>query len=162
MTAPVPSPNTERRPDWAALVIALLLAAIAIVIVIDVQRVVGIATYSRIGPAVFPYGVATGLTALAAWTAVAAWRGDFPERPPIEAPPVLWIIAGLLAQVLLLNTAGFAIATGMVFAFTARGFGRGPLWLTIPIGAAFALALYLAFTKGLQLSLPAGPVERLF
>ena len=64
-----------------------------------------------------------------------------------------------MLQLLLLKTAGFSIATGLLFAFTARGFGRGPLWLTIPVGIVFALVVWVIFARLLQLSLPAGPLE---
>ena len=74
---------------------------------------------------------------------------------------MLWIIGGLVLQMLLLKTAGFAIATGLLFAFSARGFGRGPLWFTIPLGIVIAFAIYLVFAGLLNLSLPAGPIERL-
>ena len=66
-----------------------------------------------------------------------------------------------MLQLLLLKAAGFSIATGLLFAFTARGFGRGPLWLTIPIGVVFALFVWFIFSRVLMLSLPAGPLERL-
>jgi putative tricarboxylic transport membrane protein len=74
---------------------------------------------------------------------------------------VLWIVGGLLAQMILLKPVGFSIGTGLLFAATARGFGRGPLWKTIPIGIVLSLAIWVLFAKGLQLSLPAGPIERL-
>jgi putative tricarboxylic transport membrane protein len=48
-----------------------------------------------------------------------------------------------------------------LFAATARGFGRGPLWLTIPLGIVLSFAVWFVFSKGLQLTLPAGPLERL-
>ena len=62
---------------------------------------------------------------------------------------------------LLLKTAGFSIATGVLFACAARGFGRGPLWMTVPVGIVFSLFAWVIFARGLQLSLPAGPLERL-
>jgi putative tricarboxylic transport membrane protein len=65
-------------------------------------------------------------------------------------------------QMLLLKPAGFSIATGLLFAATARGFGRGPLWLTVPAGVVFALLVWIVFAKGLSLNLPAGPLESLF
>jgi putative tricarboxylic transport membrane protein len=74
---------------------------------------------------------------------------------------MLWIIGGLLAQMALLRVAGFSIATGVLFALTARGFGRGPLWKSLPIGVVFAFVIYVVFARGLQLSLPAGPLEDL-
>jgi putative tricarboxylic transport membrane protein len=122
----------------------------------------GAANYARIGPATFPYAIAAVLFLLAIWTAVAALRGEFPEREEQKVSPMLWIVGGLAVQMLLLKFAGFSIATGLLFAATARGFGRGPLWMTVPIGIVIALVLWIIFAKGLQLSLPAGPIERLF
>ncbi len=148
-------------PDRAVLVIAVLLAGIAAVIVWDTQRLAVAAAYARVGPAAFPYTVAAGLVGLAVWTAIAGWRGAFPERESVEFGPVAWIVAGLVGQMVLIPYAGFSIATGVLFAFTAKGLGRGPLWLTIPGGAVFGFLVWLTFTKLLQLSLPAGPLERL-
>ncbi|ODN68506.1 Tripartite tricarboxylate transporter TctB family protein [Methylobrevis pamukkalensis] len=74
----------------------------------------------------------------------------------------MWIVGGLLAQMLLLTTVGFSIATGILFAATARGFGRGPLWMTVPIGIVLSFVIWLIFARVLQLSLPAGPIEQLF
>ena len=74
---------------------------------------------------------------------------------------MLWIIGGLVLQMLLLKTAGFSIATGLLFAFAARGFGRGPLWFTIPLGIVISFVIWLIFAGLLQLRLPAGPLERL-
>jgi putative tricarboxylic transport membrane protein len=49
-----------------------------------------------------------------------------------------------------------------MFAAAARGFGRGPLWVTIPVGIVFSFVVWVVFAKGLQLTLPAGLLERLF
>jgi putative tricarboxylic transport membrane protein len=88
-------------------------------------------------------------------------RGDFPEREEQQIQPVVWIVGGLVAQMLLLHITGFAIATGLLFAATARGFGKGPLWMTVPVGIVLSFIIWVIFAKGLQLSLPAGPLERL-
>ncbi len=69
--------------------------------------------------------------------------------------------AAIAALVILVGFAGFSIATGVLFGLTARGFGGKPLWLTIPIGIVLSFLLYVLFSKGLQLSLPRGPLERL-
>ncbi len=34
--------------------------------------------------------------------------------------------------------------------------------MTIPIGIVFSFVVWLIFAKGLQLTLPAGPLEKLF
>jgi putative tricarboxylic transport membrane protein len=155
------TPNSEaRRPDRAALVVAAGIAVIAAVIAYSTATTIG-GSATRIGPSVFPYAIAGGLFILAIWTAFEAMRGDFPKREEQDIQPVIWIVGGLAAQMLLLNITGFSIATGLLFAATARGFGKGPLWMTIPIGIVLSFIIWIIFTKGLQLSLPAGPLERL-
>jgi putative tricarboxylic transport membrane protein len=154
-------PNSSRRPDGAALVIAVILAAIAVVIFWQTSQMRVPPVQQRVGPTVFPYVIATGLALLAVGTLVSALRHGFPERSKDDFAPIAWIVAGLVGQILLLSTAGFSIATGVLFAFTAKAFGRGPLWQTIPIGAVFCLIVWFIFARGLSLSLPQGPIERL-
>ena len=154
-------PSRQRRPDRAALVIAAVLAAMAVVIAWSTSTMGGAASYARVGPTTFPYDVAAGLFILSIFTVFAALRGDFPAREKQNPGPMVLIVGGLAAQMLLLNVAGFSIATGLLFAATARGFGKGPFWLTIPIGVVLAFVIWVIFAKGLQLSLPAGPIESL-
>ncbi|MET3926614.1 tripartite tricarboxylate transporter TctB family protein [Devosia sp. 2618] len=154
-------PNLSRRPDGAALVIAAILAGIAAVIIWQTSQMRVPPIQARVGPTVFPYIIAGALILLAIGTVFSALRNGFPERTNDNYIPMLWILGGLIGQILLLSTTGFSIATGVLFAFTAKGFGRGPLWKTIPAGALFAFIVWIAFAKGLQLSLPAGPIERL-
>jgi putative tricarboxylic transport membrane protein len=150
----------ERRPDRAALVIAALLAGLAAVIAINTYNLPsGIASYSRIGPRAFPYAMAGCIALLALATVRAALRGEFPPREKDEVTPILWIVGGLVAQILLIRYVGFAFATGAVFAATAKAFGRGQLWFTYPIGVVLSMAIWLAFATGLNLVLPAGPPE---
>ena len=157
-----PSHDQKRRPDWAALVIAVALVIVAGVIFWDSARLASVTGYSPVGPATVPYAIAFCLVGLAIWTAIEAWRGDFPERDKQEIAPVIWVVAGLAAQMLLLNLAGFSIATSLLFAFTARAFGKRKLWYSIPVGIVLSFVIWVVFAQLLQLSLPAGPLERLF
>jgi putative tricarboxylic transport membrane protein len=154
------SSSPQRRPDGAALVIAAILAGIAVIIFWQTSQMRVPPIQQRVGPTVFPYVVASGLVLLALGTVVSALRNGFPERSKDDYRTIFWIVAGLLLQILLLSTAGFSIATGVLFAFTARAFGQGPLWKTIPIGTVFALIVWFIFARGLQLSLPYGVLER--
>lgn len=151
-----------RRRDTAALIIAAGLAVLAGVMLWDSARLADLGGYSGVGPASVPKVVAYCLFGLAAWTAVAAFRGDFPERPEQNAGPVLWIIAGLALQLMLLHIAGFSVATGVLFACTARAFGKRNLAMTLPIGIVFAFAVWIVFSQLLMLHLPPGPLEHLF
>lgn len=157
-----PSQPSKRRPDWAAFAISVFLVIVAAVIFWDSARLASVTGYSPVGPATVPYAIAFCLIGLAIWTAIEAWRNDFPARDKQEMGPVFWVIAGLAAQMLLLNVAGFSIATGLLFAFTARAFGKRKLWFSIPIGIVFSFVIWVIFAQLLQLSLPAGPLERLF
>ena len=150
------------RPDRGGLAIAAGLIGLGVLIGVSATGIGGLAGYSPVGPRTVPFIVAGGLVLLGALTIPAALKNGFPEREPIATSPVLWVVAGLLVQMLTMRTVGFSLASGLLFAFTARGFGRGPLWLSIPLGVVFAFAVWFVFSKGLQLSLPAGPFERLF
>lgn len=153
--------HLSRRPDGAALVIAAILAAIAVVIFWQTAQMRLPPIQARVGPTVFPYIVATAMLVLSAGTVLSAFRHGFPARDKDNLGPIAWIIGGLVLQIVTLSWLGFSIATGLLFAFTARAFGRGPLWQTIPIGVVFAFVVWFAFARGLQLSLPTGPLERL-
>ncbi len=156
------SSATKRRPDWAALVIAVFLIAVAVVVFWDASHLKTIAQYDRIGPSTVPKVVALGLFCLGIWTAVEGWRGAFPEREQQEVAPVIWVVAGLAGQMLLLRTAGFSIATGLLFALTARGFGKRQIWISLPVGIVMSFIVWAIFSQLLQLTLPAGPLEHLF
>ena len=151
--------GAPHRPDGAALVIAAALLALAALIFWQTYGMNVAATYSRVGPRQFPFVIAAGLAILGVLTAISAWRGKFPEREHEKAGPMLWIISGLVLQMILLRPAGFSLATGVLFALAARGFGRRPVWLSLIFGTVFAFAIWVIFAQGLQLSLPAGPVE---
>jgi putative tricarboxylic transport membrane protein len=154
-----PVGGKTRRPDRAAAAIGVGLGILAAVVAWNAWSLRG-GGYAAVGPKAFPYVVAAALLVLAVWTLIEAWRGEFPEREHDEVGPIVWIVAGLAAQLLLLRVAGFSIATGLLFAATARAFGKRQLWATIPIGILLAFVVWVLFTQALRLSLPAGPLER--
>ena len=154
------SPTGKRR-DVAALVIAAGLFALAALVAWDASRRGGGGAYARIGPQTIPYLIAICLAGLALWTAIEAWRGDFPEREKQEFGPVLWIVGGLLVQMILIKFVGFSIATALLFAMTAHGLGRVSLPKALIAGILISAAVWFVFARILQLTLPAGPLEHL-
>ena len=134
MIEPMAQASKQRRPDWAALVIAAGLLALALLVAWDASRLGSGGAYARIGPQTIPYVIAICLGGLAVWTVVAAYRHDFPEREQQDLPPVLWIVGGLIVQMALIKFTGFSIATGMLFAMTARGLGKVSLPLALLSG----------------------------
>jgi putative tricarboxylic transport membrane protein len=159
MSEPAAHVEKERRPDRAALVIAVALFLLAAIVAWDASRLGTGGAYARIGPQTIPLVIAICLAGLAGWTVFAAYRDDFPEREQQDRAPVLWIVGGLVAQMALIKFTGFSIATGILFAMTARAFGAQRFWFNLPVGIVLAGAVWLLFARGLSLTLPAGPLE---
>lgn len=150
-----------RRVDPSGLAVALGLLALAGVLWWDAGRLPEARGYAGMGPADTPRVVGAGLALLGLWAAWEAVRAPEAPSPRQDVPALLWIVGGLGLQLLLLRSAGFSIAGGLLFACVAAAFGRRRLWVTIPIGIVFALAVFGVFALLLQLNLPAGPLERL-
>jgi putative tricarboxylic transport membrane protein len=160
--APAPF-KTPSRASGTGLVIAAILAVVAAVVAWNASQLGTGGANARVGPAAFPYVVAAGLFVLAIGTALSALRGSTPvpeEKQDLE--PIAWVVGGLVLQMILIAVgAGFSLASGLLFGLVARGFGRKPIWLTSLVGIVLAFAIWLAFAKLLQLSLPQGPVEQM-
>lgn len=150
-----------RRPDGAALVIAVLLAALGILLVVQGAGIEEKGGYAGVGSGDLPRFLGYGLMLLAAAHVVSALRYTAAAVTRPHLGPVFWIVAGLTLQVFLLRPLGFSIASGLLFAFTAAGFGKRNLALTIPIGVALSLAIYGVFDQLLRLRLPPGFLETL-
>jgi putative tricarboxylic transport membrane protein len=154
-----PLVQPERRPDWAALSIAAFLVIIAGVIVWDMTRLPPPGRYDPLGATGFPYIVAAGLVILAIGMVWDAWRGSFPARERQDVLPVLFVIGGLVLQMALLKPLGFSVATGLMFAAVAYGFGEKRVWYSIPAGLFLSAFVWVIFARLLKLTLPEGPPE---
>ena len=154
--------SQDRRVDPAGIVVAALLALLAGLILWDMSTLTITQTYG-VGPKAMPIVVATGLGLLAIGNLVLAFRGGFPEREPAAHLPIILILGGLLAVIVLIAIGGgFIPAVTILFAATAAAFGRRAILTDLAIGFVLGTAAYLMFSKLLSLSLPMGPLERLF
>jgi hypothetical protein len=122
--------------------------------------------YARVGPNVVPKLVAGALVLLGAWllgqVLTGGWRAAEPDAAHERGDHAFlpgafaWVLLGLVAQMLLIQRAGFPIAAAALFACVARGFGsRRPLRDAIA-GFVLALAVFLFFVRLLNVNLPAG------
>lgn len=149
------------RPDSAGIAIAAGLAALAGVIWWDATTLSSGSPYG-LGPDAAPKVVAAGLAVLALANFVSAWRGTMPHRERGDLGAIAWIIGGLLALIAIIAFGGgFIPATAILFAATARAFGRRALLADLGIGLVLGVVAYLLFAKLLTLSLPMGPLEQL-
>ena len=154
--------TSKRRPDFAGMAIAAILLLMAAPIFWDTNVLILAPTYG-LGPKAMGYVIAGGLAVLAAGNFVMAWRGDFPERESFDPKAVALILGGFAALIAIIALGGgFIPATAILFATTAAAFGRRALHIDLLIGLVLATIVFLAFDKLLTLSLPAGPIERLF
>ena len=118
-----------------------------------------------ISPKVFPYAVAAMLMGLSAILFINILRGDaaIPEGHE-EGTPVGKsdyksfgiVLASLMAFLLLVENAGFIVAASITFfgitvAFDNKKHGRAAI-----LGTVFITVIYLAFTRFLNVQLPAG------
>ena len=152
----------RQKPDTAGMVIAGVLLLIALVIFWDTSALQLATTYG-VGPKAMPYVIATGMAVLAAGNFWLAWRGDFPARESFDPKAIILILGGLAALIAIIGLGGgFIPATAVLFAATATAFGRRAIHIDLAIGLVLAVVVFLLFDKLLTLSLPAGPIERLF
>jgi putative tricarboxylic transport membrane protein len=154
--------SAGRGVDRAGIAIAAALAIVAIVLVVDASRIQANVVYGM-GPQAMPILIAVGLGVLAVGNLINALRGGDAAPEQMDFRPVLLILAGLALMISTIGLGGgFIPAMTMLFAATATAFGRRAIATDLAIGFVIATIIYLAFSKLLTLSLPAGPLERLF
>lgn len=150
------------RPDKPALLVGVLLLAVAAIVGYDASTQTITSNYG-LGPTAMPYVVCAGLVLLGLAHLVVAFREGLPRPDEADRGALLWIaagLAGLIASIAL--GGGFVLATTLVFACTARGFGRRAFLVDAIIGFVLGLVIFLVFAKLLTLILPSGPFEQLF
>jgi putative tricarboxylic transport membrane protein len=144
----------------AELFVGLGVAALGVFIAVETSQITVAPLYAKVGPGVIPYLVAGCLILLGLLFAVGAVRGSAAEAaPPAEAGdwrPLVVIGAGLVAQMLLIERAGFVIASAVLFVCVAHGFGSRRYLRDAAIAILLAAIVYVGFTRGLQLPLPPG------
>lgn len=149
-------------PDRAGLVAAGLLLLLAAIIGYDLSALDLTSTYG-LGPQAMPGLVAIGLALLAVANAVMAFREGSRERESVDLRAIALILGGLPILVACLQFGlGFVPGMTILFAATATAFGRRAYLVDLAIGFVLAIVIYLVFSKLLTLSLPRGPLERLF
>lgn len=176
--------NVRQGPDRAALVVAALLFIVAGLVGFDANSLTIGSTYGM-GPKAMPYVISGGLIILGFAHVITAFKEGIPVPDPVDPKAIAWLAGGLLGLIACIGLGGgFILATATVFAATARAFGRNekiklrtgfelrleerPITLHVSqtyvdfaIGLVLGLVIYLAFAKGLTLSLPQGPLEKL-
>lgn len=156
---------------WAERAFALGMVALGAIVLLGTRSIEFGSGYDRIGPRFFPYGVAAGLGTIGSWLALRppprAQGYDEDGAPVVAGGPLNWASLGYLGlafvlQLALLDRAGFVIAGSLQFILVARAFhSRRPVRDAL-VGVLLCTTVYVAFSRGLGLTLPAGVLEGLF
>lgn len=156
------APQGHAKADRAGFVIAGLLALLAVVLVWDASKINAVTTYGM-GPEATPVVIAIGLGILAIANFIDALRGNLPPRESADPVAVWLILGGMAALIAIIGLGGgFILAASVLFVATSAAFGRRAVVADTIIALVLTTLIYLAFDKLLTLSLPAGPLERLF
>jgi hypothetical protein len=151
------------RPAVGELIIAIGVLLLAAVIVWQTATIPVSPIYAKVGPTVVPYITALGLVGLGLLLLYAAlkggWQPDEEKETVPDRPALLWVVAGLAFNVLLITYGGFTIASVVLFICVARGFGSKAILRDAGIGAAFALIAYFGFAQTLSINIGAGILE---
>jgi len=119
--------------------------------------------YARVGPSVAPWLV-TALLALLGIAFIGAELLGRDFTPPVhgkaDRPALLWVAGALLLNMALIESAGFIIATTVLFAVTARGFGSLRPIRDASVGFILAFSAYLAFDRLLGYRIGGGLIEQ--
>ena len=159
------APEAARRSGVAVgeTIIALGIMALAGVVGWQALFIPVSPIYAKVGPTAVPLITAAALAVLGVLLLGSALRGGWQPADEKEATPdraaLVWIAAGLVLNVLLIGSAGFTIASVILFTCVARAFGSRAILRDAAIGAAFALIAYFGFAKTLGIDIGAGLVE---
>jgi putative tricarboxylic transport membrane protein len=122
------------------------------------------AVYAQVGPAAIPWLTTAMLAVLGA---ALVWRGlrggwERETHGAFDAWGLGWLLAGLALNVALIGTAGFILASTVLFACTARAFGSRSILRDAGIGFVLAFIAYAGFDRLLGYRIGSGLIEGLF
>jgi len=141
------------------------LLILGLVVLYDTSKMLVPPGSGTVGPQIFPYLVSGFVILISLGLFVQIFRGNLGVPEGTEFGEVvektdfksLAMVAGsMLTYPLLIERAGFIIATTVVFFGVAFAYGAKNLLKYLAISVIFSLIVYFAFSKGLNVSLPAG------
>jgi putative tricarboxylic transport membrane protein len=129
-------------PARGEVLIALGVLALAALVYWQTAAIPVSPIYARVGPTVLPMICAGALALLGLALLISALRGGWQEDEERASVPdraaLGWIAAGLVGNVLLIGPAGFTVASVLLFACVARGFGSHQPGRDVAIGSFVA------------------------
>lgn len=155
--------TTGRSLRLGETVLAGGVLALGVFIAIETARLEVGPSHAAVGPRLFPFLVAAGLLLVGAALLREAFFGHIAHEGGWELDwlAVGLVSAGLIAEMLLLEWAGWIIAAALLFVLTARAFGSRRLVADAILGLVLTSLTFVIFNHGLDLTLPSGELLEL-
>ncbi len=163
-------PGLDRAAELA---LALGVVALGALVLWQTREIRITPMNARIGPRVIPYIVGAGLLVVGLWFVIdvllnrrsPSGAGEEGEDVDLSTPTdwrtIGFIGVALLAYLVLIERAGFIVASSVLFFVAAFGMGSRRIVRDAAIAVVPSVAVFLIFTRGLSLRLPEGivPIE---
>jgi len=168
MSTSAPTSAPKRTRNLSELLVALLLVVLGAIVLVDAARLPDVAQRGPVGPAAVPVAVGLMLLVCAAFLAVDVLRGGHGEAEggedvELDAPTdwrtVVLLAAAFLANVALIDRAGWPISGAVLFWGSAYALGSRRYVRDVLIAFALSFITYYLFGQGLGIDLPAGILE---
>lgn len=141
------------------------LLILGLVVLYDTSKMLVPPGSGTVGPQIFPYLVSGFIICIALGLIIQIFRGNLGVPEGTEFGEVvektdyksLAMVAGsMLTYPLLIERAGFIIATAVAFFGVSFAYGARNLLKNLAISIIFSAIVYFSFSKGLNVGLPAG------
>jgi putative tricarboxylic transport membrane protein len=160
---------TQRMRGRSEIGVALLLLALGGLVIFDASRIpVTIGQRGPVGPAAVPVVVGVLLIVVAGFLALDVLRGGHGEAEggedldlahPSDWRTVMLLAAAFLANVVLIEPAGWPISGAVLFFGAAYALGSRKFVRDVIISLAMSVGTYYLFGQVLGIGLPAGVLE---
>jgi putative tricarboxylic transport membrane protein len=155
--------NTKSIKGELAFAGSLLI--LGIIVVFDTANMLVPPASGTVGPQIFPYLVSGFLILVSIGIIIQVLRGNLGQPEGTEfgetiektdLKTLLLVAASMATYPLLIERAGFVVATTVVFFGVSFAFGAKNVVKNLIISVIFSAIVYFSFTRGLNVNLPSG------
>ncbi|SDN96813.1 putative tricarboxylic transport membrane protein [Cryobacterium flavum] len=167
---PQPGDHPSNVP-WGEFTFSIVLVALGVLVLLDGLGQPASKSASGIGAGFFPIIMAVFLLAIAASLVVQALRGMRGEADEAEGDvdttttrwrQALMVVGAVLFFATALEPLGYILTNAITFFAVAYAIGARRYLRDAIVSVVLSIVIYIVFTRGLSISLPAGIFEGLF
>lgn len=154
----------RQQPAWDDVAIGAGVLLLAAIVGWQTSVIPDNAIYAKVGPKIIPWLATVLLAVMGLLLTIAGLRGGWEHEDAGETDyrSLGLLLLGLILNIVLIDRAGFIIASTVLFGMTARAFGSRQILSDVSIGFSLALVAYLGFDRGLGYKIGTGLIEGLF